>query len=430
MMTSMQWLLNKSPKNSPQAPDTNPTFDPSLEDLLFDEVLKVSQGHPHLRMEDYDLDVVRAHIIRPIAHYMGRVLGRGQTDIGLHQPPLIVSGHPGIGKTTLLMMIDQALTQLDLGVSFSARSLFKGSTVAGYYSRVKGTIDITPLRLKETQTAVLSILDWRNIQRHWTYDSQKTYRETPEAQADFFNALYGKVIFVDDAEKEGHVYLVSQLAQRGILVVISSNLDDKALHIDEIAPMTVTLMGKDHRVGDIAAVCLPAGDDVLFDTIRTAPSILTNKYEKFKIIESDQARIAYARWEDIKDQPFLKDNFAEYFRKHTVNGVLLDAFPFFSQWMLEGINPGSLGHLYRFVHLIDAVHDLHLPFALRMTQTQPLSSDYAAADLEQVLCDYDEKTAGHAGAAAWVEITRCLSRLRSRQALNENFFPAFLADLR
>lgn len=435
MMTSMPWLLNKSSvrtsDTNPQTPPPQMSFDPNLETILFEEVLKVAQAHPYIRLEDYDMSVVRQHIIRPIAQYIGRVLGRlkGQTDISLHRQPLIVSGHPGIGKTTLLMMIDQALTQLDLGVSLSCRSLFESGTVAGYYGRSKGTIEITPLHLKETQTAVLSILDWRNIQRHWTYDTQKTFRETPEARADFLNALSGKVVFVDDAEKEGHVHFVSQLAQAGILVVISSNLDHKALHIDEIVPLSVYLTGRDHRVGDITAVCLPAGENALFDTVQRAPSLLAQKYERIKIVASKNARVAYAHWDRLEDQPFLKDTFAEYFRTHDIDSLLLDAFPFVSQWTLASINPVSLGHLYRFVHLIDAVHDLQLPFMLRMTQTQPLPADYTGADLEQILCEYDGKVGGNAGAAAWVEIARCLSRLRSRQALNAAFFPPFLADL-
>lgn len=436
MMTAMQWILNKSAlgsqqKNTPEIPDLEPN--PEFETLLFDELLNVAKRHPYIKLEDYDMDVVRQHIIRPIATYMGRVMKRTTVQAGdkrqgppAHQPPLIVSGHPGIGKTTLLMMMDQALTQLTLSASFSCRALLTGSAVAGYYGDVKGTIDVTPLHLQETQTAVLSILDWRNIQRHWTYDSERTYRETPEARADFLNAFRGKVVFVDDAEKEGHVFFVSQLAQHGILVVISSNLDYKALHIDDIAPMTVYLSGKDHRVGDITEVCLPAGENALFDAMRTSPSILTYKYEKFKIFQRGTTRVAYAQWADLKDQPLLKDSFAEYFRKHTVQGMLLDAFPFFSEMLDENINPGTLGHLYRFVHLIDAVHDLKLPFMLRMTQAQALSPDYNAAELEQMLCDYDEKLMGYAGAAAWIEISRCLSRLRSRQSLNTAFFPAFM----
>src|SRR4051812_4632832 len=109
MMTAMQWLLNKSgsqQKNTPENPDLESTTD--FETLLFDELLNVAKRHPYIKMEDYDMEVVRQHIIRPIAHYMSVVITRDksrQTPL-IAQPPLIVSGHPGIGKTTLLMMID------------------------------------------------------------------------------------------------------------------------------------------------------------------------------------------------------------------------------------------------------------------------------------------------------------------------------------
>jgi hypothetical protein len=426
MMTSMQRFLKSPAPSSRPDPSTESTPLTDLGPRLYDEVMRVAQAHPFLKMEDYDLEVVRTQIIDPIAAYISAVLaGRASAT---HQPPLIVSGDPGIGKTTLLMMIDQALTQLDLPQTLSCRALFAQGGIAGYYGAFKGTIDITPLKLQTTPTAVLSILDWRNIQRHWTYDNQKTHRETPEATADFLKTFQGKVLFVDDAEREGHVYVISQLARQGILVVLSSNLDHTLLHIDDLSPRAVHLVGKDHRVGDIAAVGVPQAPHLLFDALRHDPNSLSHKYDRWKIIQRGGQRVAYTRWDSVKDQPYLKDTFAEYFRQHRVSGVVLDDFPFFAGMTGQDIDPSMLGRLYRFVHLIDAIHDLQLPFMLRMTRALPLVSDYKGAEIETALRDYDTHVSGQAGATAWIEMSRALSRLRSRQALNAAFFPTFLSQ--
>ncbi len=420
MTTTMQRFFNKTPHDQPISTPLQSTID--FETRLFEELLTVAHANPNIILEDYDLDAVRQQIVRPIAAYMQAVTN-GRRKSGSPQAPLIVSGDPGIGKTTLLMMIDQALAQLAGRSSFSARELVTGDSIAGYYGAFKGRIDVTPLSLRGTPTGVLSILDWRNIQRHWTYDSRTTHRETREATADFLNTFTGKIVFVDDAEREGHVYVVSQLAQQSILVVISSNLDHTMLHIDDLSPAAVHLSGKDHRVGDISAVCVPAGEHRLFDAMHDHVPLAAKTYERFKIIESDSGRVVYARWSHIKDQPLLKDNFAAYFRQHNIAGVLLDEFPFFTTFAVQDINPGTLGRLYRFVHLIDAVHDMRLPFMLRMTQALPLTADYRAEELERVLHTYDKNVSSHAGTTMWIEITRCLSRLRSREALNAAFFP-------
>ena len=63
---------------------------------------------------------------------------------------------------------------------------------------------------------------------------------------------------------------------------------------------------------------------------------------------------------------------------------------------------------------------------LRMTARQPLKSGYRAQELEQAFRDYDQRVQSTDGIVTWVEVSRCLSRLCSREKLNDCFFPAFL----
>ncbi|MFN8373203.1 MAG: hypothetical protein U0694_10055 [Anaerolineae bacterium] len=402
---------------------------------LYNTLMQVAAEHPSIQMADFDMDVIRQHIFGPVAEYIATTLELAQTVVrqkhGQSLPrlavqPLIVSGVPGIGKTTLMMMIDEVLTRLQMSADLSCRGVFPDGRIAGYYGRFKGEIQVTPLRLADTATGVLSISDWKNIQLHWTFDSEETYRETDEATSDFLDRLRGKIVFIDDAEKEGHVYFVSQLSQHGILVVVSSNLDAQALHLREKRARAVHLHGIDHRVGDITKVCLSAGEHPLFDGVRLQKSLVHQEYEKFQIKQRGTWRVAYARWSSISNQPMLKDHFASYFKKHQVDAVLVDEFPYFSGLTSADIDPITLGHIYRFVHLIDAAHDLKLPFMLRMTGKQPLKPDYKAQELEQAFRDYDQRVQSTDGMVTWVEVSRCLSRLRSREKLNDTFFPAFL----
>jgi hypothetical protein len=425
-VTAQERLFNHVPLHLTNSIEQKPSND--LESLLFETVMAVASEHPHLKMEDYDLEVVRAQIIEPIAIYIQNLLTRpknGQKPAKA-QPPLIVSGDPGIGKTTLMMMIDEALSRLNLGMNFSARRVIGNGIVSGYYGKYKGSIEVTPLRLENTRTAVLSISDWKALQLHWIFDSEKTYRETDEALENLLNTFNGTVVFVDDAEKEGHVYFVHHLSQHGILVVISSNLDSQALHLKNKEYHAVNLSGKDHRVGDIAEVCISAGEHELFDTVRDQQNIPHQQYEKFRVVQRGESRVAYSRWSDLRNQPLLKEHFATYLKKHKIEAVLIDEFPFFSDMKGSDIDLMTLGHIYRFVHLVDAVHDLQLPFMLRTDSEQKLSSDYVGAELEEAFQDYDRRLNGKEGATTWIEVTRCLSRLRSRQKLNEAFFPAFL----
>src|SRR5258708_24991486 len=114
----------------------------------------------------------------------------------------------------------------------------------------------------------------------------------------------------------------------------------------------------------------------------------------------------------------MKDYFARYFVESGADAVLLDAVPFFAEISPEDIDLSFLGQLSRFVNFVDAIHDCQLPLLVRGAQQQPLDSQTTGNHLYPMLMAYDQRTGSHHGRAAWIEWTRCLSRLRSREALN------------
>src|SRR5262249_37235407 len=152
--------------------------------------------------------------------------------------PIFVSGEPGIGKTTLLMILDEALWRLGLG---SCRNLMANGEIRGYFLD-KEALHVTPLKLFTTQTGVLSTRDWTNMLRHWTFDEAEA-RTSKRAQAHFIEQLRGKVVIVDEAEVEGYVYFTDLLAQQGILVILSSNLGPEHIRLPQDQVSSVQLAG-------------------------------------------------------------------------------------------------------------------------------------------------------------------------------------------
>ena len=83
---------------------------------------------------------------------------------------------------------------------------------------------------------------------------------------------------------------------------------------------------------------------------------------------------------------------------------------------VESLDLNFLGYLSRFVNFVDAIYNCGLPLLIRGTQLALL--DTSGSDMHRALVACDQRVAGGYGQAAWVEWTRCLSRLRSREAIN------------
>ncbi len=116
----------------------------------------------------------------------------------------------------------------------------------------------------------------------------------------------------------------------------------------------------------------------------------------------------------------MKDDFAHFFRTVHAEYVLLDGVPFFGTIHPQDVDLNFLGNLARFVNFVDAIHDCGLPLLVRGTQSPSSETDAETAGklLQDALYAYDQRTGGQDGKIAAVEWSRCLSRLRSRQALN------------
>jgi predicted ATPase len=129
-------------------------------------------------------------------------------------------------------------------------------------------------------------------------------------------------------------------------------------------------------------------------------------------------QVVYLHWPDLQNQPLMKDDFAQFFREARAGFILIDRVPFFAEIAAEQINLTFLGHLSRFVNFVDAVHDCRLPLLVRGTQAEVLDTQTVGQTLRAALYAYDARTKYQHGQAAWVEWSRCLSRLRSREAIN------------
>ncbi|HLY27741.1 MAG TPA: hypothetical protein VKQ72_15455 [Aggregatilineales bacterium] len=385
-----------------------------LAETIYNEMIAVMDGFADLRQEDFDLAEVKTQIVFPVAHYLAHPETSDQ-----FVKPLFVSGAPGIGKTTLLMLLDEALYRLNLPVSMSCRGMVASGNVVGYFSQ-KPVLHVTPLSLFSTPTAVLSARDWNNVLRHWTFD-EDTASESDSALLDLMERLQGKVVIVDEAELEGYVYFSELLAQHGILVILSSNLAQDQLHLAPDHVRVIALRGLDHRQGDIARVCLPNAPHPIFDLFAVNHYDIETFYGvPITRAEIDGRVLAYLDWSRLENQPLMKGDFAACFTESGAAAILLDSVPFFAEISAESVGLNFLGHLSRFVNFVDAIHDCRLPLLIRGTNPHPLDSRTVGTQLQQVLADYDQRTGGQYGQVAWIEWTRGLSRLRSREALNRS----------
>ncbi|MEP6988743.1 MAG: ATP-binding protein, partial [Chloroflexota bacterium] len=181
----------------------------AMMETLYDQMIMVMSHLPEIQQDDFDLAALKTQLLLPVAHYLMQQ-PKGETRPEENTPflkPLFVSGVPGIGKTTLLMILDEVLYQLDR----SCRDRVVSGQITGYFAD-KPNLLVTPLRLFGTSTGMLSARDWNNILRHWTFDETTAdYSET--ALRDFISQLQGKIVIVDEAELEGYVYFSELLAQ-------------------------------------------------------------------------------------------------------------------------------------------------------------------------------------------------------------------------
>ncbi len=221
----------------------------TLTERIYAELVVVMAEFDQLRIEDYDLAAIKERLITPVAHYLYEAQHPAYKKVPFMKP-IFVSGEPGIGKTTLLMVLDEALQRLAL--SDGIRNLIATDEIYGYFPDKK-PLSVSALRLFGAKTGVLSARDWTNILRQWTYD-EATFRENEKALADLIQRLHGSVVLIDEAEIEGYVYFAETLARHGILIVFTSNLGVETIRLSAERFTVVTLMGLDHRTGDLSKV--------------------------------------------------------------------------------------------------------------------------------------------------------------------------------
>ncbi len=408
-------LLSRSGSAQP-APDTriDEATVNAITETLYSKTIAVMNDLSQLQQGDFDFARLKTELLRPIAHYLAGQAIYTAANIPFVKP-LFVSGVPGIGKTTLLMVLDEVLYSLNN----SCRDLVVAGKISGYFPH-KTVLNVTPLQLFGKSTGMLSVRDWNNILRHWTFDGT-TVDTNPDALADLTSRLRGKVVFMDEAELEGYVYMSELLARHGILVILTSNLDQTQIHLPPDHVQVVALQGSDHRHGNLAQVCLPAQPHELFDRFAEHFAHHQKLYVASGFVGG--INITYLNWGNLERQPLLKDDFARLFVENKTQAVLLDAVPFFANIPPSFVDLSFLGYLARFVNLVDAIHDSGLPLLIRGTHPHSLNPQTAGKHLDSILADYDQRVEGHYGQVARIEWARCLSRLQSREAINAQVWP-------
>ena len=276
----------------------------ALTEMLYSKTIAVMNDLPQLQQADFDFTLLKTELLRPIAYY----LAQQETLTEANTPfvkPLFVSGVPGIGKTTLLMILDEVLYQLNS----SCRDLVVTGKIKSYFPH-KTVLNVTPLQLFGKSTGMLSVRDWNNILRHWTFD-ETTADSNQDALGDLIARLRGKVVFMDEAELEGYVYISELLARQGILVILTSNLNQTQIHLPPEHVQLVSLLGSDHRYGNIANVCLPAQPHELFDRFANHFPRQQKLYVTSGLVGG--INITYLNWGNLERQPLMKDDFARLF---------------------------------------------------------------------------------------------------------------------
>lgn len=399
---------------------TNPHIDENevfaVAETLYGKMITVMNDLPQIQQADFDFVALKTQLLLPIAQYITQQ-EHGMTST-LFAKPLFVSGIPGIGKTTLLMILDEVLYQLNR----SCRDLVASGKVTGHFPH-KTVLNVTPLQLFGKPMGMLSVRDWNNILRHWTFD-ETTADTNKAALGDLIARLRGKVVIMDEAEVEGYVYISELLAQHGILVILTSNLAQTQIHLPPEHVQLVSLRGFDHRYGNIANVCLPDQPHELFDQFADHFAVQLTLYVESKLIEG--INVTYLNWQNLEKQPMMKDDFARAFLNEGSEAVLLDAVPFFADVPAESVDLSFLGYLARFVNFVDAIHDRGLPLLIRGSHQHMLDAQTAGKHMDSILAAYDQRVAGHYGLVARIEWARCLSRLQSREAINAQVWPVEL----
>lgn len=385
----------------------------AVAETLYGKMIAVMNDLPQIQQADFDFVALRTQLLLPIAHYLSQQ-EHGTTTTPFVKP-LFVSGIPGIGKTTLLMILDEVLYQLN----HSCREIVASGKITGYFAH-KAVLNVTPLQLFGKPTGMLSVRDWNNILRHWTFD-ETTADANKAALDDLVARLRGKVVIMDEAEVEGYVYISELLAQHGILVILTSNLAQTQIHLTPDHVQMVSLQGFDHRYGNIANVCLPNQPHELFDPFAEHFAVQPTLYVESKLIEG--VKVTYLNWQNLEKQPMMKDDFARVFVNEASQAVLLDAVPFFADIPAASVDLSFLGYLARFVNFVDAIHDRGLPLLIRGTHPHELDAQTAGKHMDSILAAYDQRVAGHYGLVARIEWARCLSRLQSREAINAQVWP-------
>jgi len=393
---------------------TGDSIDPgsnSIADRLYAEMLGIMTNLNRLVIADFDLGALKEHIVTPVARYLSNGAGH-------YVQPIFVSGKPGIGKTTLLMVLDEALSRLPSSRAASLRAVVASGQIQGYFPD-KGALSATPLRLFGKPTAVLSARDWNNVLRHWTFDEDRA-RESAAALAHFIQQVRGKVVIIDEAELEGYRYFTETLARSGVQVLLTSNLSADFVHLNDVR--IVPLDGIDHRTGDLARVCLPRESREWFtldsqQPPRKSPHLADAEFCAGTVRGYSAVHLA---WSALDDRPLLKDDFATFFRACQSQIVLLDGVPFFREIPAADIDLTYLGYLLRFVNFVDAVHDCYLRLVVRSAYPGPIDIPLLQIKLQAALAAYDQRTGDTYGQIAWIEWSRCLSRLKAlRPSENE-----------
>lgn len=365
-----------------------------------------------------DLSVYRegvlAAIVTPIEAYVAEPLpvqekrtlfSRGRRNEPRRRiSPLLLTGPVGTGKTTLMMLLDQAIGEASCAALFQEKIEGHPSTAEKGNPVLK--IEIHPLTLMgrhhNIPTGVIRLRELQTYYRVNTYDRRTATIDNGAAQR-FAASFEKRVVFIDefvpDVVTSFPMQVINHLADHGVLVVLTSNRKETPF---VPGVQIIPVEGEDMRTGNLGAVVRPAGADpridLFADTIPTQfPYIAAGLQGRLKTVEGRQW--LYLKYHEMARVPA---DWAAFHRLlEYTDGVIIDEVPLF-----DPIEAGGMDGARRFVFLIDALYDERRAVLVRLTNRDPLPEDFEVESLR-----------GAYLPEVLLDLERALSRLRQLSAI-------------
>lgn len=284
-------------------------------------------------------------------------------------PPIILCGRPGTGKTTFLYVLDGLLRTV-YGLPDQIEPLMSRG-----YGRGRRTHAV-PKRFHAGQPiSLLSVRQWSQLLHFYHWDNQKHRFDAAELTRFVATTLHPmRVLFADEVEMVGYAPLLPDLAQRGLLVVGTSNeYAFRQLEGGAISPRIHRIEGADLRVGDPEDALVTSAVPQLWQLFELDESkAITHNVETFAYYERTLPTgnpIVQAKFRVAIETPWLEGEWVRFCQRFAQPPLFL-----FDGFSLEQLRTNYNG-IIRWVQFFDAVEQIGAGVLVRAAGDAPLSRE-------------------------------------------------------